>query len=53
MRGRGGGGEGGGRGVAYPKYPNQIINVGTIGHTSAEDTRLLGGSGSMLPRKNF
>ena len=41
----GGGGE-------YPKNPDQIINIGTISHASAEDTWLLWRSGGGLPRKN-
>ena len=28
-------------------------NVEMLGHASAKDTRLLGGSGDMVPRKNF
>ena len=43
----------GGGGRAYLKNRDQIINVGMIGHESAEDTRLSGGSGGMLPRENF
>ena len=40
-------------GDAYLKNRDQIINVGVIGHGHAEDTKLLGGSGGMLPWKNF
>ena len=36
-------------GSAYVKNPDQIINVGMIGHANSEDTGILGGSGSMLP----
>ena len=32
-------------GAAYLKNRNQINNVGMIGHSSAEDIKLLGGSG--------
>ena len=35
------------------KNRDQIINVGMVGHASAEDTRVLGGSGGILPRKYF
>ena len=35
----------GGKGGAYLKNRNQIINVGMIGHASSEDERVLGGPG--------
>ena len=43
----------GGGGGAYLKNRDQIINVGMIGHESAEDIKFLGGSGGMLRRKNL
>ena len=42
-----------GGGGAYLKNRDQIISVGMIGHASSKDTRVLGGSGGMLPGKNF
>ena len=42
---------GGGGGGAYPKNPDQIINILTINHVRAEDTRLLGGPGACTPGK--
>ena len=38
---------------AYLRNRNQENNVGMLGHASAKDTRLWGGSGDMVPRKNF
>ena len=38
-------------GGAYLKNGVQIINVGMLGHASAEDTRLLGGPGACFLRK--
>ena len=47
------GGGGGREGGAYlVKNWDQKINLVMIGHASAEDTRLLGGSGDMLPPEN-
>ena len=38
-------------GGAYPKNQDQIIDVGMIGNSSAESTRLLGGLGVSSPEK--
>ena len=44
---------GGGGGRAYLKNRDQIINVGMIGHESAEDTRLSGGIRGHAPPGKF